>query len=327
MKSVSSNVTIRLVQAIGEWKELRVPMTLISKTHLKTVETTTVVDSRAAGTFISEDSIKLHKIQTHCLSKPFKVTTTNGSLSKSGPITHYCVLTVKIDDCAMIGKFNVTYLGWWDQILLGIPWLHTMDPLIHWRAGRLTLPHTPKSDLIEEDVNIECKKNGLPPLFTKIPKYTHSKLQKESVKPECIDSTIPVSTRLVKPEHIYSMIPLTASIEEVPDEERSIPVSIPNKTLQVFDTKEDIWENFEPPVYDVSAYLLWDDDVLIEYQADGSEMCIIENVSFDTPLTQDGTSKAEQKLNLPQPKFSNKVQQFAMAGGHREAVWCTNLAR
>jgi hypothetical protein len=63
--SVSSNVTVRLVQAIGERKELHVPMTLISKTRLKTVETTAVVDSGAAGTFISEDFIKLHKIQTH----------------------------------------------------------------------------------------------------------------------------------------------------------------------------------------------------------------------------------------------------------------------
>jgi hypothetical protein len=37
-------------------------MTLISKTRLKTVKTTAVVDSGAAGTFISEDFIKLHKI-------------------------------------------------------------------------------------------------------------------------------------------------------------------------------------------------------------------------------------------------------------------------
>jgi hypothetical protein len=121
--SVSSNVTVRLVQAIGERKELRVPMTLISKTRLKTVETTTIVDLGAAGTFISEDFIKLHKIRTHQLSKPFKVTTADGSLTKGGLITHYCILTVKIDDCAMIGKFNITRLGKRDQILLGIPWL------------------------------------------------------------------------------------------------------------------------------------------------------------------------------------------------------------
>jgi hypothetical protein len=65
MTLVSSNVTVRLVQAIGEQKELRVLMTLISKTHLKTVETTAIVDSGAAGTFISEDFIKFHKIRTH----------------------------------------------------------------------------------------------------------------------------------------------------------------------------------------------------------------------------------------------------------------------
>jgi hypothetical protein len=256
MTSVSSNVTIQLVQAIGERKELCIPMTLISKTRLKIIKTTAVINSRAAGTFISEDFIKLHKIQTHCLSKPFKVTTADRSLSKSGPITHYCILMVKIDNCTMIGKFNVTRLGQQDQILLGIPWLHAMDPLIHWRTGMLTLPQTPKSDLIEKDVDVECKKNGLPLLFTKAPKYAHSKLPRKSVKPECIDSTIPVPAGSVKPERIDSTVPLMASIEEVPDEERLIPISIPHETLPVFDTKENIWENFEPPVHDISAYLL-----------------------------------------------------------------------
>jgi hypothetical protein len=130
-------------------------MTLISKTCLKIIEITTVVNSGAAGTFISEDFIKLHKIQIHRLSKPFKVTTADGSLSKSGPITHYCILTVKIDECTMIGKFNITHLGRHNQILLGIPWLCAMDPLIHWKAGMLSLPCTPKFDLIEDDVDTE----------------------------------------------------------------------------------------------------------------------------------------------------------------------------
>jgi hypothetical protein len=30
-----------------------------------------------------------------------------------------------------------------------------MDPIIQWKAGMLSLPRTPKSDLIEEDVNNE----------------------------------------------------------------------------------------------------------------------------------------------------------------------------
>jgi hypothetical protein len=65
----------------------------------------------------------------------------------------------------MIGKFNVTRLGKRDQILLGILWLRAMDPIIRWKAGTLSLPRTPKSNLIEEDVDSKRKKNGLPLLF------------------------------------------------------------------------------------------------------------------------------------------------------------------
>jgi hypothetical protein len=180
----------------------------------------------------------------------------------------------------MIGKFNVTRLGKRDQILLGIPWLHAMDPIIQWKAGMLSLPRTQKSDLIEEDVDNERKKNGLPPLFQKKPKYEHSQLKK-SVKPECVDSTTYPST----------------SIEEIPDEE----MTVPEETALVFDTKEDIWGNYEPMVTDIATYQLRDEDVLIEYSADGTEMRLVKNVSFDSPLTKDGTSKNEME-------FSNKAQ-------------------
>jgi hypothetical protein len=55
----------------------------------------------------------------------------------------------------MIGKFNVMRLGKCDQILLGILWLWAMDPIIRWKTGTLSLPRTPKSDLIKEDVDNE----------------------------------------------------------------------------------------------------------------------------------------------------------------------------
>jgi hypothetical protein len=281
-------------------------MTLISKTRLKTVKTTTVVDSGAAGTFISEDFIKLHKIRTHQLSKPFKVTTANGSLTKGGPIMHYCVLTVKINDCAMIGKFNVMCLGKRDQILLGIPWLWAMDPIIRWKAGTLSLPRTPKSNLIEENVDSEQKKNGLPLLFQRKPKYKHSQLKK-SVKPECVDSTVLTKVEPVTPEHIDSMTYPSASIEEIPDEE----MTVPEETAPVFDTKEDIWGNYESMVTNITTYQLQDEDVLIEYSEDRMEMRLIENVSLDSPLTKDGTSKNEMK-------FSNKAQQFTITRAHSE---------
>jgi hypothetical protein len=42
-----------------------------------------------------------------------------------------------------------------------------MDLIIRWKVGTLSLPRTPKSDLIEKDVDNEQKKNGLIPPFSK----------------------------------------------------------------------------------------------------------------------------------------------------------------
>ncbi|KAG2359808.1 hypothetical protein BDR07DRAFT_1237421, partial [Suillus spraguei] len=65
------------------------------------------------------------------LKMPFRVTTADGTLIKGGPITHYCLLVVRMSG-KLMRKFNITKLGCCDQILLGIPWLHAMNPLINW---------------------------------------------------------------------------------------------------------------------------------------------------------------------------------------------------
>jgi hypothetical protein len=117
----------------------------------------------------------------------------------------------------------------------------------------------------------------------------------------------------VTPERIDSTALFSAKIKEIPDEDPHIPM----ETSPIFNTKEDIWNNYELPVTDVSTYSLHDEDVLIEYLMDGSEMRLIENLSFDTLLTRDGTSKIKQKQS-PSMKFSNKAQQFAVTGAHSE---------
>jgi len=127
------------------------------------------------------------------------------------------------------------------------------------------------------------------------------------VKPECVDSTVLTKVEPVTPERIDSMTYPSASIEEIPDEE----MTVLEETAPVFNTKEDIWGNYEPMVTNITTYQLRDEDVLIEYSEDGMEMRLIENVSLDSPLTKDSTSKNEMK-------FSNKTQQFAIAGAHSE---------
>jgi hypothetical protein len=137
-------------------------------------------------------------------------------------------------------------------------------------------------------------------------KYKHSQLKKP-VKPECVDSTIPTQVESVTPECIDSTTYPSTSIEEIPDED----MTVPEETAPVFDTKEDIWGNYEPMVTDIATYQLQDEDVLIEYSTDGTEMRLIKNVSLNSPLTKDGTSKNEMK-------FSNKAQQFTIARAHSE---------
>jgi hypothetical protein len=92
-----------------------------------------------------------------------------------------------------------------------------------------------------------------------------------------------------------------------------------------FDTTHDVWidrlsESFAPAVINAMEYPLTDDEFLVEYAHDITEIQTFENASMDTPLTKDGISLAEQKtlvtpLSRPTEymKIGNKAQQFALA--------------
>jgi hypothetical protein len=138
--------------------------------------------------------------------------------------------------------------------------------------------------------------------------------------------------------------PCSVTIEEVPDEETPIPHLIPDEedqdgapeetTSPIYDTKDDIWNeetSMAPKVSSIAEYPLSDDEVLLEYSSDFSQVIISENLTFDTLLTRDGTSQKElrhattltplrNQWILPTPpyeeveKISNKAQEFAKAG-------------
>lgn len=89
--------------------------------------------------------------------------------------------------------------------------------------------------------------------------------------------------------------------------------------------KQDIWINqleeyFSPAVNSIVKYALQDNEFLVKYAANSTEIQVIKDVSMDTPLMKDGTSIIEQKNTvspLPWPtkyvKTSNKAQQLALA--------------
>jgi hypothetical protein len=77
-----------------------------------------------------------------------------------------------------------------------------------------------------------------------------------------------------------------------------IPALIPDPDDEPpqYDTMEDVWDDpsmFARKVDDPVTYPINDDEVLIEYALDGSSITLHENLSFDSPLTQDSTSASE----------------------------------
>jgi len=70
----------------------------------------------------------------------------------------------------------------------------------------------------------------------------------------------------------------------------------PDDELPQYDTMEDVWNDtsvFSRKVEDPVTYPINDVEVLIEYAQDGSSITLHENLSFDSPLTRDGTSTSK----------------------------------
>jgi hypothetical protein len=76
----------------------------------------------------------------------------------------------------------------------------------------------------------------------------------------------------------------------------------PLENFPNMDTKEDVWVgHMAPKVEELATYPLQDDEILIEYALDRTTVRLIKNLSFNTPLTCDGTSKKEQMKKNPFP--------------------------
>ncbi|KAG2339964.1 hypothetical protein BDR05DRAFT_890766, partial [Suillus weaverae] len=112
-----------------------------------------IINSGAGGSFINAGFYQKNCILLHELKKPFHITTANGSHSTAGKITHYCTLYIRLDKCIMWGKFNVTKLSQKDDMLLGKPWLSTMNPVIDWAQNTISLSANPRSREVEQMIN------------------------------------------------------------------------------------------------------------------------------------------------------------------------------
>jgi len=101
----------------------------------KNVETPSMIDSGAGGTFIDQNYARKFNVQN--LDEPVKAFNVDGTENKKGTIKSYVDLEFYINDQKFSERFYVTGLGK-QKIIFGLPWLRKHNPIIDWKAGTLT---------------------------------------------------------------------------------------------------------------------------------------------------------------------------------------------
>jgi hypothetical protein len=188
----------------------------------------------------------------------------------------------------MFGKFNIMNMSDRDMILLGKPWLTAMNPDINWAKDILQLPLTPRSLRLEKAFEKLWRENS-----TSNPTPPSKPRKKVSIEEE-------EDPKQFAP--LYAPLPKDGkrTLERQKEKKKKDPVPTlipdPDDEPSQYDTMEDVWDDssmFARKVEDPVTYPINDDEILIEYAQDGSSVTLHENLSFDSPLTRDGTSASE----------------------------------
>ena len=93
-----------------------------------------LVDSSTMNNFIHPCLVKRLGLGTKSLDKLRKVWNINGTTNRGGELTHYMDLEVKTGERQQKMCFLVTDLGD-DDLILGYPWLSTLEPKFSWHDG------------------------------------------------------------------------------------------------------------------------------------------------------------------------------------------------
>jgi len=93
------------------------------------VEERALVDSGATANFIDYKTVARLRLGTQKLDNIRMVKNIDGTLNRSGNITHCCDLLVSRDRKQERTRFFVTNLGG-DRFIFGYPWLATLTPTL-----------------------------------------------------------------------------------------------------------------------------------------------------------------------------------------------------
>jgi hypothetical protein len=117
-------------------RSLSIPI-MIETEKNENVETLSLIDSGAGGMFIDQNYARTKGFKTQKLDEPLTARNVDGTKNKSGTITTFVNLNLKINGRMTSTRLLVTGLGN-QKVILGFPWLNEHNPDIDWKNGRLT---------------------------------------------------------------------------------------------------------------------------------------------------------------------------------------------
>ena len=113
---------------------------IIVKIKIKTsagwIPTYAMIDSGASASFIDQDFVKSKSLPTNAKSSPFKVSLADGELAQQSLVSHESPTELSIGQHRETLALNVTKISY--PVMLGIDWLKTHDPWIHWSSHQVT---------------------------------------------------------------------------------------------------------------------------------------------------------------------------------------------
>ncbi|KAI2661634.1 Transposon Tf2-6 polyprotein [Labeo rohita] len=212
-----------------------IPVLLISDG--RSIKTTALIDSGAAGNFIDKDFVRSNQLPTLSCVSPVSVAALDGRPLGSGRIdhtTHDLTLRLEPDHQETIRFFIISSPQ--SPIILGFPWLNRHEPTISWAGGIIThwSPH--------------CQQNCTPPA-PKAPPCADTPLHNSTIPMEYHDLLEAFST--VRASELPPHRPGDCAIElvpgAVPPRGRVFPLSQPESAAMEKYIKEELAKGFIQP--------------------------------------------------------------------------------
>jgi hypothetical protein len=104
------------------------------------IQTLTMIDSGATGSFIDRKFVSIHNIPTLTKKNPYKLNVIDGCEVVSSMVTHNTTpIVFQVKNNYEHICFDITELGRY-PVILGIPWLVMHNPIINWKTPSIKFP-------------------------------------------------------------------------------------------------------------------------------------------------------------------------------------------